>query len=157
MFFIFFFPFFCLSRSLFLRVTSPPYRPEITSLRKGLIVSRAITFPPSAACTGMTKFWRGIAPLIFPQPFCLPDEPIPWGRCAKALLLFLQLANIHLYQIRFSISDNFIAHGRVSGRNAFEVVMEVDDDVSEWDFKRKEYPLQIDIFSIEIGGAQRSQ
>ena len=31
--FIFFLPFFCLSRSLFLRVTSPPYRPTVTSLR----------------------------------------------------------------------------------------------------------------------------
>ena len=47
--FIRFFPSFCFSSSLRLRLISPPYHLAMTFLRKALTVDRAITFEPIAA------------------------------------------------------------------------------------------------------------
>src|SRR3989344_2153276 len=57
--FIFFFPFFCFSRSFIFRVISPPYMCWVTSLLKAETVREEIIRPRALACTFMTNIWRG--------------------------------------------------------------------------------------------------
>src|SRR6202521_5500084 len=60
-----FFPSFCFSSSLRLRVTSPPSHLAVTSLRISGTVSRATILPPIAAWMGTSNCWRGISVLSF--------------------------------------------------------------------------------------------
>ena len=50
-----FLPSFCRLSTFIFRVTSPPYSLAVTSLRKALIVSRAMILPPIAACSGISN------------------------------------------------------------------------------------------------------